>query len=434
VVEDTGPNGRTEQVCAIDEGLYMNLGPGRLPYHHARVMHYCRELAVPLEVYVMTTAANLYQTDRAFDGKPQTRQQIDASADTYIAELLAKAIDRNGLDAELSAVDRAAFRDMLGSFGGISLGTPLPSVETPRAGCLTPMTVEAACIGNPPLPLDQLLKSSFWARRFYQPLEGEWQPTLFQPVGGMDKFVDAFVKHVGRSIRYNAEVQQIDVGDTRVSVSWRDRRSGSLQTTTADYCLSNIPLPKLGKLKTNLAEDYRRAIAQTPMRSLYKIAWQANRRFWEEPPYNIFGGISYTDRPITQIWYPSNDYMSAKGILDAYTYGDQAEAYGRMTLAARIDAARGDAIRLHKEFADKALLPDDKAVSIAWNQAEGQSAGFTPWDDTKPDQRRAYERLLAPDRRFIAIGDQLSPLSGWQEGAFLSAEHAIKLIAGQRPA
>src|ERR1043165_6789351 len=58
-----------KQVCNFDEGLYLNLGPGRLPYHHRRVLHYCQDLDVALEVYVMETMANLFQSNNAFCGK-----------------------------------------------------------------------------------------------------------------------------------------------------------------------------------------------------------------------------------------------------------------------------------------------------------------------------------------------------------------------------
>src|SRR5262249_12241339 len=66
----------TEQVCNFDEGLYLNLGPGRLPYHHRLALHYCQEFGVRLEVYVMETMANLFQSDRAFERKPQIRRRI----------------------------------------------------------------------------------------------------------------------------------------------------------------------------------------------------------------------------------------------------------------------------------------------------------------------------------------------------------------------
>ena len=51
----------------------------------------------------------------------------------------------------------------------------------------------------------------------------------------------------------------------------------------------------------------------------------------------------------------------------------------------------------------------------------------------KLDERRAYQRLLAPEGRFYVMGDQISPLSGWIEGAFMSSEHAVLQISGKRP-
>ena len=45
----------------------------------------------------------------------------------------------------------------------------------------------------------------------------------------------------------------------------------------------------------------------------------------------------------------------------------------------------------------------------------------------------AYARLLAPDRRFHLVGDQVSTLPGWQEGAMMSAEHVVEQIGGRRP-
>jgi monoamine oxidase len=434
VIEDSGPNGRTVQTCAFDDGLYMNLGPARLPFHHPRLMHYCKEFAIPLEVYVMTTTANLYQTDGAFDGRALPRYRMESDANSHIAELLGKAIDRNALDADLTADDRKTFLDMVRSFGGLpsDIGGTVGS-ETPRNHCEAPMTVQAICAANPRLPLNELLKSSFWRHRFNQPHEGEWQPSLFQPVGGMDKIVDAFMKRVGKSVRYNAEAVEIVNRADGVDVAWRDRKSGKVTLTRADYCLSNMPLPKLAQLRTNFSSDFKQAVDFARIGSLYKLAWQANRRFWEEPPYNIFGGISYTDAPITQVWYPSNDYMSRRGIIAAYSYLAEAEAYGRMTLAQRIQAGRRDAAKMHPEFQSEELLPSSKAVSIAWHQAEGQSGGVALWNPAETEDNRAYRRLLAPDGRFFVIGDQVSPLPGWQEGAFLSSEHAVLQVTGQRP-
>ena len=63
-----------------------------------------------------------------------------------------------------------------------------------------------------------------------------------------------------------------------------------------------------------------------------KVGWQADRRLWQGRPFGthdnlytvdssevgvvpIYGGISWTNHPITQIWYPSEAYHDQKGVL-----------------------------------------------------------------------------------------------------------------------
>ncbi len=95
VIQEVNEKGvETEQVCNFDEGLYLNMGPGRLPYHHRRALHYCQALDVPLEVYVMETMANLFQSDKAFGGKPQIKRRIANDTQGYISEMLAKAVNK----------------------------------------------------------------------------------------------------------------------------------------------------------------------------------------------------------------------------------------------------------------------------------------------------------------------------------------------------
>ena len=48
---EIGPGGET-QVCNFDEGLYHNGGPWRLPHWHTGVLGYCKELGVPLEIFI----------------------------------------------------------------------------------------------------------------------------------------------------------------------------------------------------------------------------------------------------------------------------------------------------------------------------------------------------------------------------------------------
>jgi monoamine oxidase len=434
ITEESELHGTTHQECKFDDGLYLNMGPGRLPYHHRRVLHYCEELGVPLEVYVMSTTANRYQTEGAFGGKPQLNRRIANDTQGYIAELLAKAVRKGSLDQELGEADRAKLLDLLEVFGdlGAEKGCPPEAYcGSTRSGCAEPLTVFQECTPAQKLELSALLKSDFWRHKFYQPIDFEWQPTLFQPVGGMDQIVEGFKRKIGKLIRYRSEVIDIRLQEAGVEVTYRDRGTGARTTTRADHCVSNIPLPVLNKIPSDLSPEYKGAIARGKFANTCKVGWQANRRFWETKD-EIYGGISYIDNVITQMWYPSNDYFSQKGTLTgAYNYDDAAVALGDMTLAKRLDEARKGAIRLHAEFQDDLLVPQRLGLSIAWQNVPFQHGGWVDWGSDEADDK-AYARLLAPDRGFYVVGDQVSTLPGWQEGAMMSAEHVLSQIAAPR--
>jgi monoamine oxidase len=133
------------------------------------------------------------------------------------------------------------------------------------------------------------------------------------------------------------------------------------------------------------------------------------------------------------MWYPSYDYFTKNGTLTGvYNYDENAIAFGNMSPADRIRDARRGAIKFHPEFADERMVPSDKAISIAWQNIPNEGGGWANWDPNSPLDAKAYSRLLAPDRRFFVVGDQVSQLPGWQEGAMMSAQYVVEQIGGRR--
>ena len=267
LVEKQSSGNMLRQVCNFDENLYLNLGPGRLPYHHRRVLHYCQELNVGLEIYVMETMANLFQTNKAFGGKAKIRRQIANDMQGYISEMLAKAINQNALKEELTDEDRNRLLCLLKNFGDLGENKVCGSCgkekcKTCNSSCLDCMSCDKECttcfqytgstrdgckitVYDPcepdpelKLALKELLSSEFWRHRFYQSFEYEWQPTLFQPVGGMDKIVDGFKNKIGNLIQYQTEVLDIQTGANNVTVTVRDLKTAAITNITADYCIS----------------------------------------------------------------------------------------------------------------------------------------------------------------------------------------------------
>jgi monoamine oxidase len=146
----------------------------------------------------------------------------------------------------------------------------------------------------------------------------------------------------------------------------------------------------------------------------------------------IYGGISWTDNPITQIWYPSSAYHDRKGVLTgAYNFADNAARFGRMPVAERLEEARAGAALFDKEFA--AGL--ERGVAIAWQNMAHIKGGWAQWSNVR-DSVRHYNEIIqgtgvdgSEKPCFFIVGDQVSSLPGWQEGAIASALNAITRLA-----
>jgi monoamine oxidase len=419
-----------EQTCRFDKDQYLNAGPGRLPYHHTVALGCCKELKVAVEPYVMSSRANLYQTPDSFHNKAVPNRRILNDTRGWIAELLTKSIDKGSLDDELSPAQRKQMLDLLNTFG------PLQNkkyVGSQRSGYVTEPGVTTPGDIEPALKLIDILGSEFWLDRMYQPEDYEWQPTLFQPVGGMDMLARGFLPHVESFIRYKREVTSVhNIEGDKVRIVHRAASdpTSEVETITADWCISTIPAWILSNdIDNNFSHAFSNALKAAKRGKTCKVGWQADRRFWELDN-QIYGGISYINHNITQMWYPSNGYLfEEKGVLTgAYNYTKRAEFLGNQHLPERLKIAAAGAHRLHGEAFTKAV-PIELGLSIAWHHVPYQLGGWADWDGVAPVH---YETLLDADGRVIVAGDQVSYLPGWQEGAMLSAHHVLRQITRER--
>jgi len=281
-----------------------------------------------------------------------------------------------------------------------------------------------------PLQLDEILRSNVWNDYIFRDAEYFWQTSLLEPVGGMDHFVKAFARQpqmrragaIGDLIRYGAKVTGIEVGDDKVRIVYQD--GAATRTSDADYAISTIPVPIFSELKTNLDATYMEAAQKLPVQAAGKVGWQADRS-WETRDH-IYGGISWTTDAITQVWYPSSGYLSPKGVLiGAYMYGTAAEGFNARPVAERLHIAREQGERLHPDYGKLV----EHGIAIGWNNVEFERFGWA--DEGDPAFAAHAEDLSKPQGRFHMAGDQLTFLSGWQEGAIISAFEAVKSIDRQ---
>ncbi len=426
----------TRQTCAWEPDHYFNAGPARLPSTHRTMLGYCHELGVALEVEVNSSRSALMQCDKLNGGVAVAERRVVNDTRGHVSELLAKCIRKGALDQELDASDRERIVEFLRQYGDLSRdllfrGTDRSGFKIPPGAGSQPPVV------NDPLPMDALLNADLWYGMLVED-DVDWQATMFQPVGGMDRIPTAFANRLEPVIRYGAVVTGLRQSDTGVTVTYSDG-SGAPQTVVADYCICAMPLTIARTLDADFSPQIRAILNEVQYDSAYKVAWEAPR-FWEKES-NIYGGISYLQQTVDLVWYPSARIFSEKGILiSGYSIESvkssggppalhavmaNGYAFGHLpSIAAKLDASRRSVELLHPGHGKDLANP----IYISWGHIPynlGSWISFD-WNDEK-----GLATLQAPDRRVYFAGDHTSRLIGWQEGAALSAHRVINQLGAR---
>src|SRR4030088_3437332 len=204
--------GGATQTCGFDEGLYINPGPWRIPYHHRAVLDYCKRLNVALEPFVQLNHNALLHGADAFGGQPQRIRDIKTDFQGHVSELLAKVTQQGKLDEVVSAEDKELLLQARKSWGALDMNyaykASLISADVRGYAKEPGGGLGAAPVAGEPIAMSDILKSQLW-RYLRNFARYEFQTTMFQPVGGMDMIGKAFARELGDLIRYNARVTQI---------------------------------------------------------------------------------------------------------------------------------------------------------------------------------------------------------------------------------
>ena len=419
--------GETDQTVAFSEGLYMNAGPARIPSHHEGLLSYCDRLGVPLEVEVNSSRSAYFWSAGSNSGKPiQMRQGVNDTRG-YLSELLAKAVNKGALDQDLTPEDKQKLLPFLKAYGDLDDSMAFKGTE--RSGfAQVPGAASQFGVGRPPLPLKDLLANDQLRMTLFED-QLYMQATMFQPVGGMDRIPAGFERAIKAPVIKGAEVLQIRQTSSGVAVAWRDRKSGAQQVTQADYAIVTIPLNILSRIDNNFDKPVKAAIASVPYDYSNKIGFDAPR-FWEKQ--QIYGGISFVGGETNLVWYPSNGLHTERGMLLAcYGSGPGAKIFAARPLGEQIAIASGVVGRLHPghegDLSNPAVvnwskIPFNLGPWPAWGGRGGQEGHL---DDP------AFRLLNEPHGRVYFAGAHLSQTPGWQEGAVLSSQRTLGLIAAR---
>ncbi|WP_245583078.1 flavin monoamine oxidase family protein [Paenibacillus daejeonensis] len=412
--------GGVKQVARFDEGLYFNPGPARIPQHHI-TMDYCRELGVPLEVFGNVNEASYYYSENVgpLSGKKVTKRAAKADMRGYTSELLAKAVSQNALNLPLSQSDKEKLVAYLRREG--DLNADLFYKGSGRRGYkVLPGGGETPGVQEDPYNLSAIIQSGF-GNSFSSEYSIDQQMMMFQPVGGMDQIGKAFARKVGHLIQYQAVVQRIRQGESGVAVTYR-AADGSVQEATGDYCICTIPLSVLKDIPGDFSKEMSEAIGKISYATTGKIGFQFRRRFWEIDE-GIYSGMTTTNMDINQIWYPSHDYLSRKGVVVGYyNFGEAAVQLGDMSLAAREEYALKQGAKIHPQYHREF----ETSFSIAWQKTAYNMGGWASYSSA--DRKDYYPTLNKPDGRIYLAGEHMSYLTGWMAGAFESARLTVKAI------
>ena len=420
--------GGATQTCGFEEGLYLNPGPWRIPYHHRALLDYCKRLGVALEPFIQLNHNALLHASNAFTGKPQRIRDVKADFQGHVSELLAKVTQQSKLDEAVSVEDREILLQALRSWGALDKNYAYKAnlisadyrgyAKDPGGG------LGAAPIAGEPINLSDILKSRLW--RYLQNFAlHQFQTTMFQPVGGMDMIGKAFAKQIADLIQYDAKVIRIQQSDGGVTVSYVNSKTPSTpQIATAEWCVCTIPLSILGQIQIDVGPRMKAAIDAVPYSSSVKIGLQFKRRFWEEDEA-IYGGISYTDLPIRQISYPSSGFnRNGRGVLlGAYVFeGANAYEFTSMAPADRVARAVEFGARIHPQYGAEF----ENGIAVAWHRVPFTLGCAGAWSEKAREEH--YDNLCQIDGRIVLAGEHASYLPAWQEGAILSSLDAIKRL------
>ena len=242
----------------------------------------------------------------------------------------------------------------------------------------------------------------------------------------MDRIAAAFARALGEAVVTGAEVlalRRVEGGAQRdlARRRWRGARRKWAAVLVA------LPAPVLASARHRFLRRAagRHSAALQLFRRRPSSAFLAKRRFWEEDAA-IYGGISWTGRDATQVWYPSHGFHGEQGRAGRRLYlGRRCRSALRRRCSpeARAAAWRRTARRCIPGYAREVSAP----VSVAWARMPRARGAWAEW--TTAQRAHEYPLLRAPEGPYHFAGEYLSWLTGWQEGAVLSAWNALEGLA-----
>lgn len=423
----------------FSDGTYGELGAMRIPNNHRCVMYYVEKFNLPTRPFVSYNPAAFYylrgkkarieavsEVFGAFDLLPQERQDPSVLYENLLEELT-KTLSC-GEKWEMFCSSFSSTR--LKQYDGMSFAQYFRDRFSPDAFELIGHTTGMLHYERVSL-LEGLIDFFSWYR-----------VEQYQLIGGMANLVNAFAKRVEGQIECNAKVTAIEIADGGAIARWNkfDRSFAK----EFDYIICTVPATVLATIEfdPDLSAKKKQANRSLTYGSATKTLFHCTARPWELQD-NIYGGGSFTDLPIQQSWYPSDNAQLATFTKDdridkrwiardrelshhpavftaGYRWEDNSRQFLTLDESDRTDSTLHQVRQLHPQIDEYV----DEIVHWCWDEqakpGSGAYAYFTPGDHEEYQEVLCQPYPLDKPRVFFA-GEHLAINHASIQGAIQTA-------------
>ena len=265
---------------------------------------------------------------------------------------------------------------------------------------------------------------------------------------------DDLGKVVWNSGRAVSSIYKSDINN-RVTLEYKCKKSSETYSESFDFVVCAIPFSSLRNVNIYpmFSTEKMQAIKEVGYSNSQKTIFMCNKRFWEKgnDKEKIIGGGSYTDLPISSIWYPSDhgtiqtmqvekkgDYNKNKtqdlweypGVFTAsYNYTQDALRLGNLDNKIRFEQIKRQVEAVHgtpEGYLDS-IVEDYK--TIQWDNEKGFNGAFCYF---MPEQKSIFSyAIVKPEYNDIVYfaGEHTSATHAWMQGAVNSGMKAANAIA-----
>ncbi|MGF7058911.1 flavin monoamine oxidase family protein [Brassicibacter mesophilus] len=276
---------------------------------------------------------------------------------------------------------------------------------------------------------------------------------LYEIIGGMSKLPHSFYNSLTSSepseygdipkerlgkvkINKGTWVEKISQpNNSKVTLWYKNKSMKTSIPEKFDYIICAIPFSTLRNVRIDppFSTQKMQAIREVGYSLTQKTLFLCNKRFWQEgsPSERIIGGGSFTDLPISSIWYPSDRKPAYEPgvLLASYNFNIDTTRLGNLPDNLRYDDVKRQVELVHGLPAEYLNDVVKNRVYLNWNEYPWSLGGFCYF---LPEQKRLFSYAIAApeyNSRVLFAGEHVSVSHGWINGALQSSMAAANIIA-----